>query len=482
MIKSMKTRLFSNKFLYFREKNLFLDCVYYVNQTPFRAHRIVLAQYSTLFLEYFCRSNSKIGEFSIPYNEPLFNRIVDFFYREAISINETNPTELMELLSMAYIYDIPTLILIVKSLIKQNLQKIKNVNEILEYTRYYKTVKLNSCADQFQCIGNYYNNFMKSQKMFVDVFVQNFHSFIDSNLSGITPFLLSELLKRQVLSIDKKAQIIDNFAKNYGELTNEECQHLESVIDWNENYNSYSLFAEFQMDWVTSSISRDKISQTLDSRRITIDSFRSTIENFPSHILSNDFQNQDENDNIFSNWYSISWLEEIRNAKGQQNISDCKLFNFLSNIGFDCEQKMVNPLNYSFVESECSPSLRGFEDFKIFEPKIPNNSYYVGNPACFSLEEKPVQAGFRFPQFRFIIDYVEIYSKIGNSYKCPEKLMLFLDENEISSEKSHDGIITFSLNNPIEAKKVVVRLDNNNIFSALRISDINIRGRFSPYV
>lgn len=482
----------SYKYEEFRRDGTFIDCEYHDDKSTYHAHKIVLSIFSTLLRDYFSKfrtnnlPNAPMTQLPIPYNAPMFEDLVDFFYKNKLMIDKVDSSKLLPWLSMGYIYDVKTIREIIEPIITERFlsePKDDDLERILGFSEFYKKIRLNtSIAKDFDHIEKNFQNFMESQQLFVEYLHDRFN-YIENdkkNLSKLTPFLLSEILKNKSDYGDvRKARILENYVKNLllskDQLTVYDRKILQSVIDWNQD-DAYKLFTYNDLDWVLPEVQTPQIKKLIRARRKTLE----TLEKEPCLQSSQPI----------NHWYAISCVNKIETAH-ESTLSDndnYSITHFIGTLGNSNKVTYINPKEYHFLEPHFSETMNEsmhFDDVVVFdEGEINKKCHYLSK--CIDLTNPhipPPFVGFELPHTFMKIKKVVLTSACDKEMKRPKKMRLILDGNEIADSTISGEKITFVLPTPLKAKKVQLQTvfegtSGKSAYFALRVHRLEVFGSF----
>lgn len=460
----------------FQNKKLFVDCSFQINSEEIYAHRIILSHFSTLFKDYF-----KSIEFDpsnimvqVPFNiNNEFSQLINFFYEKQFS-TDMNYENLIDFYAVSNVYGVPSLSIILKDLIFRGLS-VKNVLQIVDHYQHYSYDQ--KILKSFPTLKENFEKMMNSSADFAEFIARNFDSFDrDTLLRALTPKLLSETLKISKLDDNKIMELVDR----YYELKNcaIDTSELQSLIKWDFSKNEdredpYILFSKYKADWVDSSISRQLISRLLEKRRKTLKCFEKAVENVK------DFCN---------NWYIFTWITEIRESLGQEEIIEIDLMNFIGTLGG--ASNYFNPMFYQLVQPYCSASLQVPQYNRLLfdqEAICDQKKYFLSYPYSEKSSIIPY-AGYLFNAQSFVPTILKIYfvenkpkplSLEAIGYDESDNIIYQIQKNDIDVNTEYVQIET---NNNQPIKKIVVKQHGLNSAGGriFRIKQLEVHGHFVP--
>ncbi|KAK8878179.1 hypothetical protein M9Y10_004944 [Tritrichomonas musculus] len=495
MINPFYIRGHSNQYAYFRQKNQFIDCEYHVSKKTYYAHKLVLSIFSKLLRNHFLNkspdSDNDISyKLPIPYNESMFEELVNYFYDTNFKLDKIDSSHLLPWLSMGYIYDVKTINEIIEPIISERFlynPKDENLDIILRFSEYYKNVRLNpQCFKEFEGIEENVQNFMKSQNLFVSYLGDRFEVIEQDRkrLSKLTPYLISEILKhKDEKDYDdiRKARILENYVKVLRlakeNLTIKDREILQDVISW-EKDDSYELFTHSDLDWILPKVARPQIIKLLRARRKTLRSLNdSSIQSQPQ----------------INHWYAISCVNNIETAH-EKTDEPYSIIHFIGTLGNSNKVDFINPKKYHFLKSNFCPSLSdsaNYDDLSIFdEGAIDEKTYFLSD--CVDLSQiksnsELPYAGFDLPDSRISIEQVTLTSSVKRPNDRPQKMKLILDQKESISAQIQDKQLIFNLHDSEQkASSIKLQIDTvkptTPLFFSLRVHRLQVYGKFLPEV
>lgn len=460
---------FLPKFDEYREKKIFIDCQFAIENEEIYAHRIVLSKFSKIFLQYFSRISDmkSIINVPIPFNiNNLFPQMIDFFYKEKLVFEDPIP-----FLMMAIVYDVPSLLLILDDKTNESL----SIFNVLSYAAHFKNVRLDPTYRAiFPGISDSFQRMINRSLQFAPLIAENFKTFpVKFLYKSLSPQLLAEVLMKTDFDDKERISLIDDYVEQNGYLSTDECNYLQNVINW-ESEDSYRLLVDHKANWVSPSIALGPLSTIFNNRRKTVDSIIDFIG---------------KNDKKCSNWYLMQWITAIKNSNGDNKLKDYELLNFTSTIGGSISNP-VNPTLYRFIRTKASESLQipQYRELLFDRECFADDSkkYFLSYPCVNESQTQSIGYEFEIPCY---IPKEIIYRPVE---KKPYPLMvvgkaLDTDENVIYCSptipvKNDTDEIIIHLNVDIPIKSVVLEMVGNNSSDAniLRASCFNIVGHFVP--
>lgn len=485
----------SYKYEEFRKQNYFVDCQFHDSRATYRAHKIVLAFYSTLLRNYFIKHPISasgvlsVYDLPIPFNSEMFNDLVNFFYRNQLVIDKVDSSKLLPWLSMGYVYDVKPVREIIEPIIRDRFllePKDDDLDIILNFSEYYKKVRLNTnVAKDFDNIDKNLQDFIESQKLFVTYLGDRFEKFENERkkLSKLTPFLLSEILKSKEDYDDiRKARILENYVKVLSllkeHLTVDDRRILQSVIDWDKK-DAYKLFTYNNLDWILPEVARPQIAKLIQSRRDTL----KTFESDPAL----------QEKQPINHWYAISCVNKIETAHETESLhetDDYSITHFIGTLGNSNRVSYVNPKKHHFLNTNFYDTMSKtmhFDDEVAFdEGPFDPKRYYLSK--CVDLTNKNLPSpyiGFNLPGTSLLINKIVLTSVCERITDRPQKMTLFFDNKPVGTSSINDDKIEFTLSPPKVAKDIRVGFEPLNIqtksyYFALRVHRLEAFGGFLP--
>ena len=281
---------------------------------------------------------------------------------------------------------------------------------------------------------------------------------------SVTPFLLSEILKKKQFSNEENAKIIDQFV-NITTITEKEKEYFQSVIDW-DNKLVYLLFLENKMEWVTPDISRRYIEQLIEARSFSSQSF---LE------MSQELCSENRSKNKVNNWWVIQQTQFVQSSK-VEDPSDIEAFSYIGSIG-NLNNAHYNPISFHLINTSCSKNLPDDEDFGIQEifsddPK----SYYISYPS----EEEP-NPYVEFSFIKAVFDVNRIIVESVPKKVAPRTLRFIFDGASYESIKVNDNIADLKINRPVKVNKIMIKMSEPASLS-FRIKSLKVYGKFNTEV
>lgn len=461
---------FFPKFVEYRKKRIFIDCKFTIENEEIYAHRIVLSKFSKIFFHYFGKCFEKgIVNVPIPFNiNSLFSQMIDFFYKEKLD-NESILEDPIPLYMMAIVYDVPFLSLILNDITNESL----NISNVLDYAANFKNIRLNPIFQPiFPGISESFQRMINRSLQFAPFIAENFKQFpLELLYKSLSPQLLAEVLMKIDYNDRERVSIIDDYVTQNGDLTDEERLCLQNVIDWKSS-NSYQLFVDHEVNWVSPSIALEPLSTIFDNRRKTINS----MIDFVSNLKRNS-----------NNWYLMQWITSIKNSDGDEQLKDYEILNFTGTIGGSINNP-INPTLYRFIRTKASKALQ-----------MPQYRELLFDRECYADDTKEYFLSYPFidnTQTQFIGYEFEVPCYIPKQiiYRPVEKKAYPLnvvgkaidkDGNVIYSSplisvKNSSDEVKIDLDVSIPIKSVVMEMIGNNSSDAniLRVSRFNVIGRF----
>lgn len=310
---------------------------------------------------------------------------------------------------------------------------------------------------------------------FAEFLALNFDNFEkDMLLNSLTPKLLSETIKRAKFDNNKIMELVDR----YYDLKNSKINiyELQSLIKWDfpsdENGEEpYTLFSKYKADWVNPAISRPLISRLLEQRRKTLKCFEKSVENVKGFCC---------------NWYAFTWMSEIRESLGQEDIIEIDLMNFIGTLGG--ASNYFNPMFYQLVQPYCSASLQVPQyDRLLFDQEAicDQKKYFLSYPYIESTSPAPF-VGYLFSTQSFVPTILKVYFVDGKpkptsleaiGYDESDNIVYQIQKSDIPIDAKYVQIETRK-RNPI--KKIVVKQQGLNSAGSriFRIKQLEVHGFF----
>ena len=464
-----RIRILSN-FKEYRKKNLFIDCKFQTQTKTINAHRIILSNYSGIFKSYFCSFENKNTDcyFPIPFDiDELFPKMINFFYKEEIKFDNLTDDPIPFYI-MAQVYDVPILQSIYKDIISKNV----SLSNILGYIKHYKNLSLDKdIAQSFPGIEKTFNQMINSSLQFAPFIAENFEKFDKKQLfDSCPPLLLSEILKKTNFCDDQKVSIIDEFINENGMPTHDECTLLQDVIDWCAD-DSYYLLVRHAADWVPPSTSLKSFTTIFDQRRKTIKAMEREIDNIH---------------NGCSNWYLISWLNNIKNSDGYQNLQDSELINFIGTFGGT--NIFANPTLYRLVKAISSSSIQ-VKEFRevLYDKEVfaddKDEHYFLSYPV-----EGIQYIGYEFDSECCLPKQIIYHPYPNKNYPLNVIIKAYNElgaevysSTPVSVKNSLDEVcIETNITTPIKSIRLQMVGNNSGDMNILRASYLHVVGRFVP--
>ena len=464
---------FFPKFDEYRQKKVFIDCQFNLENEEIYAHRIILSKFSKIFSNYFSIVNDSKNILSvpIPFNiNSLFPQMIDFFYKEKLD-NDLVFEDPIPLYMMALVYDVPSLSFILNDITNESL----NMSNVLSYVSHFKRIRIDPIYSSiFPGISESFKKMIDRSLEFAPFIADHFDEFpIQYLYESLSPQILAEVLIKTDFDDKKRITIIDDFVMHNGDPTDNECKYLHKVINWKSN-NSYQLFVDHDANWVFPSIAINPLSTIFDNRRKTINSMIDFLSN----------HNQKNN-----NWYLMSWITSIKNSTGDDHLEDCKLIDFASTIGGAISHP-INPTLYRFIKTKASNGLQmpQYRELLFDRECYADNTdkYYLSYPYADDNITQFIGYEFELPCY---IPKQIIYRPVAG--KCYPLVV-------VGKAFGNDGSLVYcspyvSVNNSIDEVKIDLNVDkpiksvimemvgnNSGDLNVLRASSLDIIGRFAP--
>ncbi|OHT05285.1 hypothetical protein TRFO_26970 [Tritrichomonas foetus] len=470
-----RERLQSNFELY-RKNKTFCDCKIVLSDHEVLAHRLVLAKYSSFFLDLFMKTNEKgIYAFRPEFNpQDTLESVIDFLYTNQIDLDQSN---LVAYLSVSKFYGIP----ILEEIVTEQFPQCTNKDTVLEFCR--------------QCVEY---NIPAQAKIFVPTVAENWSSYQINNIySHIDPTILADVLNDSHLANlkqDAKLQIIDGFISLHPTTTNEQREQLATVIDWSHPA-AYQYLVRHNCEWVPARIARQLMRRIMKERRYTFRKLQERV-NFVPESSNNSISARAANDGEISRWFLFTWMISIHRADVIKDQYTIPIINFLSTYGglsqgFDAVTTgaiTVNssePMSKSIKPNYAFGCVKGEHFVSIGNAKL--NPFYEID---FGQKAKLIPSSVSFK----CSDKAQIEEKLGkmkegaskkidestNLSPNPTEVLICGNGTDILYQGEFKDKIPLKCNDPINKLKFVMVGDNVAGNKILRLFGIEIYGEFIP--
>ncbi|OHT04525.1 hypothetical protein TRFO_27969 [Tritrichomonas foetus] len=458
----INTRIIPKALEYLNNKQ-FIDCILTDGQYKYNAHKIILSQQSQWFFNYFDRHPTldAIQEVPIPFNpNDIMKNLIEFLYSQPLRLTIDNA---VTYLKASEVYGIAKLKMVITSYLSD---VVHNQNLILKITKQFTEYGLIDSAIEY--VGELATILCESPK-------HKRRIVYDS----ICPEILAAILKNKKFnkySETGKIEIIDEFVGDK-QLTENEKQSLETVIDWSKE-KSYLHFVRNSCNWVTAATSRPLIKKILDIRRKDINIFEEEMKNPTSSMISR--------------WYPFVWAECIANATECTKSPTIDVVSYANRLG-KITSKSYSPVKYGLLQANATPQfaqLFGVENAL----HDSDSNYYLSQDMSFDANyHKPFYSLLFSPSSHFFPTKITIRSdiprKLDTKRQYPKAIILEgntgagqLTDPICDNVEFKDGIADqqLKLNVPVASLKITLKGEEANGGSMLRIRYIDVKGYFMP--
>ena len=339
------TRL-NQRFIEFREKGYFIDCVIKCADKLIKCHRLILSSLSSYFKDKFSSfigpTETTVVDIPSEFSQKI-EEIIDFFYTKTISIDESS---VICVLAFGIRFQTPIL------------QQI--AEEQLTFSHFAKKETVLNLSKQMNdfSIGSF------PCHIIIQILIQYFDEFdmktLIQSISATTLFSIlnsPNFTTKRVKSdspdelIDFRLSLIDNFHLITPIENEEDKENLSSLFDNFQSEDAYLYVVHHKLNWAPYKMTFPLYKKALALKRESAKHFRETLSNV---------------DQTTSRWLSVHWLSTILNAKDSYNNESYDAIEFCRSFGGKIQN--ANPLSFGFLHSDCSTPL-GLEDNSSFPKK-----------------------------------------------------------------------------------------------------------------
>ena len=362
------TRL-QKKFQEFREKGIFIDCSFVLpGGEVVKAHRLILAKYSSTFKNYFRYNNindaSQVLEIPFITDAETFKKVIDFFYTGFLEIE---PSSMILLMATSYMLGVESLKAIVSDFVHNNI----NTDHILSFTRPFLDFKVDEeKAKIYPDLYDNFNELVEGSKFISDQVAKRFHDLNPESVCRSVPAYMlahilmnidsnSEIFKEFSSENDFKISMIDTFVGDK-ELEMKDRISLTEVINW-EVEDAYLFFSNHECNWVTPNIARKMISTLLTKRRQTALANAQAVEKMPR--------------NTVHHFAAYQLIQMVVNSRGE---SECPFYDIIQEMStLFGSVKMFNPELYRLVMPSIYTQPPMTTNFPIANIFVNDTTYYL---------------------------------------------------------------------------------------------------------
>ena len=465
----------SNRFDFFKENKYLIDCILVFGENQYPCHRLILANFSSYFKDYFISMpNKKFNDVCMvkidvnPNNA--IQKVLDMIYNNYVEISAK---EVPFLLKVVINYKFEPLIGMIRSIFVEN----SNVFTLLHYIQACIELDLPHEADLLSAdlakhLLNIYNNHIGEPFT------------IEMIYNAISPFLLASVLNQPILSHisgNQKIQYIDNFLlyKNIDSLSETDKEALSSCINWDDPL-AYQFITKYPCNWVPSRIVRPLFSKLLKCRIGTLRAF--------NHEIQHD--NDENKKKSVSRWYVLSWIQPISESKLVESIPEVDIVKFVQTFGGFTAPIDINKYGLLKLITSTSPLIKKYQIENIFD-NDPYKYYLADGKGV----EKPSivvdfgkSANFHVSKISFV-STIPIKKDIPIFAPAPSPKGKIL-ELKVSTDsnpkevflKTNDGVLyNYQITFPNSCSQIIFKLvrSSSSCSNIMRVQSIDACGYFS---
>jgi hypothetical protein len=326
-----QSRIFS-KFSEFRERDQFIDIVIHVGDESFRAHKLVLAKFSS----YFARGLSAdyptgCIDFSPDFNpQEMFIPSILFLYTHTLDVNSDN---VLAYLSIGERYEINVLLTIAHDWFVSHIPDESPRNEAIPLLLKWLSQSVAYEVDRFgleliESIGQYFPHINRQDLW-----------------ESLNPRILHALMSQILISKygpDECLSMIDEFHLLKPINNEEEREALAEVFVWSD-HSSHQLLTRHNCSWLPVPLQRRLLLKVMENRRVTARQFR---------------ERAGQNAIEVSRWFPFTWVQSVQDADGQSQPFEVDAVAFARTLGGAA--RGFDPIQLGTVIVTASPHFRHF--------------------------------------------------------------------------------------------------------------------------